>query len=259
MKTSQLVNFLLEKYPLSNAYDLDHGKIGLQFGSMNKEVKKVMIALDGTLEVVEEAVNKNVDFLLLHHPFLFYPMLNLNYDSPLGKKMSLVFKNDLNVFAMHTNFDVGQDGMNDMLAQKLGLNDIHMTEEVVSNRTVLRIGTVEPMPLKEFVKMVSQNLEENNPRYVGDDNKIIKTVGIVGGAGSSELYSALTNKCDVLVTGEVHHHQAYDALENGFTLVEVSHAVERHFAYGLQKMLQEEFKDIEFIVSDNNINPFKRG
>lgn len=259
MKTSQLVNYLLEKYPLTNAYDMDMGKIGLQFGSMNSEVKKVMIALDGNLEVVKEAVAKGIDFLLLHHPFLFYPMLNLNYDSPAGKKMTLVFENKLNVFAMHTNFDVGANGMNDILARKLGLSNIRMLEETASNKTILRIGDVEPMKLVDFVKMASTNLEENSTRYVGDDDLVIKTVGIVGGAGSSELHSALVNKCDVLVTGEIHHHQAFDALENGIAIVEVSHSVERHFAYELKEMLENEFKDVEFIVSENNINPFKRG
>lgn len=259
MKTSQLVNFLLEKYPLSTAYDMDMGKIGLQFGSMNSEVKKVMIALDGSLAVVEEAISKNVDFLLLHHPFLFYPMLNLNYDTPVGKKMTLVFKNKLNVFAMHTNFDVGADGMNDILAKKLGLKNIRMIDEVVSNKTILRIGEVEEIKLSDFVKVASTNLEETSTRYVGNDDKIIKTVGIVGGAGSSELFSALINKCDCLVTGEIHHHQAYDALENGIAIVEVSHAVERHFACEVQKVLEKEFPEVEFIVSENNINPFKRG
>lgn len=259
MKTSQLVNFLLEKYPLSHAYEGDNGKIGLQFGSMDKEVKKVMIALDGTLEVVEEAVNKNVDFLLLHHPFMYYPMLNLNYDTPLGKKMLLVFKNNLNIFAMHTNFDVGQNGMNDILARKLGLKEIHMTEEVASNKTVLRMGFVEPMPLKDFVKMVSTNLEEDSVRYVGDDESIVEKIAIVGGSGASELYSALNNKCDVFVTGEIHHHQAFEALEKGIALVEVSHSAERHFAYELQQILKSNFKDVEFIVSENNVNPFKKG
>lgn len=259
MKASQLVNYLLEKYPLTNAYDIDLGKIGLQFGSMNAEVKKVMIALDGNLAVVEEAIAKNVDFLLLHHPFMFYPMLNLNYDSPVGKKMTLVFKNKLNVFAMHTNFDVGANGMNDILAQKLGLKNIRMTDEVISNKTILRIGDVEKIKLSEFVVKVSHSLEEPSIRYVGDDNKLIKTVGIVGGAGSSELYSAIVNKCDCLVTGEIHHHQAYDALENGIAIVEVSHSVERHFASVLKERLEKEFVDVEFIVSENNINPFKKG
>lgn len=259
MKASHLVNYLHEKYPLSNAYDIDMGKIGLQFGSLNSEVKKVMIALDGSLNVVEEAVAKEVDFLLLHHPFLFYPMLNLNYDSPLGKKMLLVFENKLNIFAMHTNFDVGSDGMNDILAKKLGLTNIRMVVEEVSNKSILRVGDIEQMKLSDFVLMTSTNLEESSTRYVGDDDKLIKTVGIVGGAGSSELHSALVNKCDCLVTGEIHHHQAYDALESGIAIVEVSHAVERHFAYELQKVLSDQFKEVEFIVSEHNVNPFKRG
>ena len=257
MKVSDIVNYLLEKYPLNTAYDSDAGKIGLQFGSMNYDVKKVLIALDGSLAVVEEAENKNIDFLLLHHPFMYYPMLNLNYDSINGKKMLTIFKNKINVFAMHTNYDVGLCGMNDVLATKIGLKNIRMTEEEPSPKTLIRIGEVEPMLLSDFVKQVACNLEESSIRFVGDPNKVIKTVGIVGGSGASEMYTALRNQCDVFVTGEVHHHQALDAYENGLSLVEVSHSIERHFASVIKKDLEERFPDVEFIISENNINPFK--
>ncbi len=256
MKVNEIVNYLLEKYPLNTAYDSDAGKIGLQFGSMNHEVKKVLIALDGSLAVVEEAEKKKVDFLLLHHPFLYYPMLSLNYDSINGKKMLTIFKNKINVFAMHTNYDVGVNGMNDVLAKKLGLKNIYMTEPEPSSKTLLRIGEVEPVTLGDFVKQTANNLEEPSIRFVGDSNKIIKKVGIVGGSGASEMYTALRNQCDVFVTGEVHHHQALDALENGLCLIEVSHAIERHFASIVKKDLEEQFPDVEFIISENNINPF---
>ena len=72
---------------------------------MSKEVKKVMITLDGTSAVVDEAIEKKCDLLLCHHPFLFSPIVNMDYNSPLGKKMLKVFKSELNIFAMHTNFE----------------------------------------------------------------------------------------------------------------------------------------------------------
>ena len=125
MKVKEIVDFLLEKYPLELASSFDHGKVGLQFGSMSKEVKKVMICLDGTTDVIDEAINNNVDLLICHHPFLFSPILNLDYNSPLGRKMLKVFKSELNIFAMHTNFDTALNGMNDHLAEILELENVY--------------------------------------------------------------------------------------------------------------------------------------
>ena len=128
MKVKEIVDFLLDKYPLELASSFDYGKVGLQFGSMSKDVKKVMICLDGTTDVIDEAIINNVDLLICHHPFLFNPILNLDYNSPLGKKMLKVFKSELNIFAMHTNFDTALNGMNDHLASILGLENVYSSK-----------------------------------------------------------------------------------------------------------------------------------
>lgn len=257
MKISEIVKYLESKYNPSNAHDFDQGKIGLQFGSMNADVKKIMIALDGSTQVVEEAIDEKVDMLLLHHPFLFYPLISLNYDNVSNKKILKVIDNRLNVFAMHTNFDVAQDGMNDILATILGLQNISMTENEISSRTLIRIGEIDEMKLIDFVEIVKEKFNEKSVHYVGDENKIIRKVGIVGGSGSSEIYTAIRNNCDAFITGELHHHNAFDAIDNNIALIEVSHSVERYFAENVKKELEKEFPSLEIIISKNNINHFK--
>ena len=84
-KVSNITNYLLEKYPINLASNFDLGKVGLQFGSMDHEVKKAMIALDGSTPVVEDAIAQGVDLLITHHPFMFNSLSNLNYDNPLTK------------------------------------------------------------------------------------------------------------------------------------------------------------------------------
>ena len=156
-KVRQIVDFLLRKYPLDLASSFDVGKVGLQFGSLSKKVKKVMIALDGTSAVVDEAIENNVDLLITHHPFLFSPILNLDYNSPLGKKMLKVFKHELNLFSMHTNFDCALDGMNDLLATILGFDNVYSVPEVPTADSFMRIGTID-----EFVQYVNLNKKENS-------------------------------------------------------------------------------------------------
>ena len=147
MKVKEIVDFLLEKYPLDLASSFDFGKVGLQFGLYSKEVKKVMICLDGTTDVICEAIENNVDLLICHHPFLFSPILNLDYNSPLGKKMLKVFKSELNIFAMHTNFDSAINGMNDHLAGLLGLENVYSVPEVPTSESFMRIGEIEKTTL----------------------------------------------------------------------------------------------------------------
>lgn len=256
MKVSEIVKFLENKYPTTNACDFDNGKIGLQFGSMSSDVKKVMLALDASTAVVNEAISKGVDLLIVHHPMLFNSILSINYDSPFGQKMVKVISNKLNVFSMHTNFDVADDGMNDILASLLNLSNIHKTEDIVSSKTLIRIGETDQTTLKEYVQKVKELLNEKSARYVGREDKKIKCVGIVGGAGASELMTAWKNGCDVLITGEVHHHVALEALDYGMAIIELSHSVERLYVNKVKNDLEKQFDGIEFIVSDNNINPF---
>lgn len=257
MKVKEIVDYLLNKYPLELASSFDIGKVGLQFGSMSKEVKKVMICLDGTSEVINEAIENNVDLLICHHPFLFSPILNLDYNSPLGKKMVKVFKSELNIFAMHTNFDSALNGMNDYLASLLGLENVYSIPEIPTNESFMRIGEIEKCSLVEFAYFVKETFNEECVRVVGDLDKNVKKVAIIGGSGASFVVAAKKLGCDCIVTGEVKQNNAIDALEYNMGIIEVSHSVESFFKEYIKNMLEDEFKDVEFILSKKDVNPFK--
>lgn len=254
-KVHDIVVFLQELYSPLLCSSFDVGKIGLQFGSHNKKVEKVMIALDGSTDVIEEALEKKVDLLITHHPFMFSSMLNMNYDNPLTKRIKLVIQNELNVFAMHTNFDVAVGGMNDILLNILEVNPINSDIEP-KNDDFVRMGTVDPIKFEDFIKHVKEKFNVSHVRVVGDMDKTIKTVGIVGGSGGSELYKAKIMGCDVLVTGEIKHNQAMDAKDMGIQLIEVSHAVERLFRETVMKKLQDQFNDVEFLLSEKDFDLF---
>ena len=254
-KVHDIVVYLQELYPLFLASNFDNGKVGLQFGSHNKNVKKVMIALDGSTDVIEEALEKHVDLLITHHPFMFSSMLNMNYDNPLTKRIKLVIQNELNVFAMHTNFDVAIGGMNDILLNILGATQIEEKTEAL-NDDFLRIGTIDPIKFEDFIEHVKEKFNINHVRIVGNLDKNIKTIGVVGGSGGSELYKAKILGCDALVTGEIKHNQALDAKDLGIQLIEVSHAVERLFKDSVKEKLINQFSDVEFILSEKDFDLF---
>lgn len=256
-KVDDIVKFLLNKYPLNLASNFDNGKVGLQFGSKNRIVKNVLIALDTTKDVVIEAIANKVDLIISHHPFMFNPILNMDYDNPLMTKIKLVIQNELNVFAMHTNFDVASFGMNEILCNKLGLTNIKSDQTEIDNNAFLRYGDIDEISLKELVELVKLKFGEKHIRVVGNLDKSIRRVGIIGGSGSFELYKAKNVGCDCFITGEIKHDKALDAKDLGLALIEVSHSVERLYREYVYNSLVEAFPDVNFILSTKDIDPFQ--
>lgn len=256
MKVKDITSYLLKEYPTSLASSFDMGKIGLQFGSMNKEVKKVMIALDGSTNVIKEAILNNVDLLITHHPFMFNSLLNMNYDNPLQERIKLVIQNELNVFSMHTNFDVAVNGMNEILAEKLGISNIRSDQEEIDNNAFLRYGEVAETNLSDFIDHVKDAFNLKGVRFVGNLSSKVKKVGLIGGSGGFELYKAHFRGCDTYITGEVKHNQALDAVDLGINLIEVNHGVESVFKEYLKSKLEKEFNEVEFIISSVDQDPF---
>jgi len=101
-------------------------KIGLQIGDPNSIIKKIMVTLDVTLPVVEEAINQSVDLLIVHHTPLFNPLENIRWDNPQGRIIQQLIKANINLYCAHTNLDSASGGVNDVLAQKLGLGNVQV-------------------------------------------------------------------------------------------------------------------------------------
>lgn len=130
--TTGEVFFLLEQWaPKSLAYDWD--PIGLQVGSYNEPVKKVMVTLDVDQRVIEEAIEQGVNLIIAHHPLLFKPLQSINTDSSKGQIIQTLIRHNITVYASHTNLDIAIGGVNDMLAEKLKLEE---TSVLVPTKTI---------------------------------------------------------------------------------------------------------------------------
>jgi dinuclear metal center YbgI/SA1388 family protein len=111
---------LFEKFSPKNLA-MEGDKIGLQIGRLNKKVERVMIALDVLENVIDEAIEKNVGLIIAHHPPIFRPLKNIMTDTVPGRMIEKLIKHDIAVYAAHTNLDVAKGGVNDWLAEALGL------------------------------------------------------------------------------------------------------------------------------------------
>ncbi len=237
-------HFLCQWAPLSLAEDWD--PVGLQVGSLKNEVKGILVALDVTQAVLEETKKKKCNLLITHHP-LMGRLQGLAWHHPphraggagrvdfprfdphsiparLAKKAK---QQKINILSFHTNLDSTEEGLNDLLAQQLKLKNL---KPLMKSRNkefpkagIGRIGSMAPIPLKQFLKHVSRCTKLKHFRYVGDLNRKIKKVAVVTGSGAGYFLQAKKKGADVLVTGDVKYHTALDALAEGIILIDIGH------------------------------------
>lgn len=131
---------------------LEGDKIGLQIGSLNKKVKNIMVALDVLEEVIDEAIEKEVDLIIAHHPPIFRPLKNIITDHPAGKIVEKCLKHDISIYAAHTNLDVASGGVNDLLAATLQLTNTETlvpTTEISLKKLVVFVHEEAAMQVRE--------------------------------------------------------------------------------------------------------------
>lgn len=252
MNSVEIIRYFETKYPTELAYEWDN--CGLQIGTLNHKAKKVLVTLDVTKEVVKEAINEKVNLIISHHPLMFKPMQNIVFDSPRGWIVKHLIQHNIAVYSAHTNFDQADGGMNDILAEYLGIQNPSLMDEVDN---IGRYGKIEEKPFSEFVEDVKRTFRLKQVKVIGRDNRLIHTVGVSGGSGSHHMYAAKKRNCDVYITGDVTYHTALDAEQLGITMIDVGHHVEIVFVSAVIKFLQMEFPDVMFLASKIDTNPYK--
>lgn len=242
--------------PLSMACEGDNP--GLMFGKKDKEITKVLAALDVDLGVIREAKEKGADLILTHHPLMFDPIRQINETTPAGRCLLELAENNIALYSAHTNLDSAKGGLNDIFADKLGISDtkpieITFTDEDGTAYGIGRVGTIEnEMTLSEFAAFVCKKFNLPSTNYVGNRNAKIKTVAVCSGSGASLLSDV---SADVYVTGDIKYSNARNAADAGQNLV-----IAGHFETEICAM--EVFKEIlsslpvEVVFSEANKNVF---
>ena len=253
----KIINTFFETYyPLELAYEWDN--VGLQIGSLNRPVNAVMIALDLTKEVLEEALIKDANLIITHHPFIFNPLTQIDMDTYQGNLINQLIKNDITVYATHTNYDLGHTGMNKVLADLLGLKNQDHLEMVTETHGLGRIGTISPQPLDTVVTMIKSRLAINDARLITKNaKKTVQTIALLGGSGANQIDNLKAKNIDLFLTGDIGYHQAQTMLQNGLATLDIGHYAEHHFAKALKHELLDFGVDVPIYTSEINLNPFK--
>jgi len=252
MNLVDVIKYFETKFPKELAYDWDN--VGIQVGTLNIVAKKVLITLDVTKEVVKEAIDQKVNMILSHHPLLFNPVDKIIFDTPRGWILKNLIKHNITVYSAHTNYDLAEGGMNDEFAKILGLKNVGLLDEIDG---IGRYGDIERINIKDFIRVLKKKLNLETVKVIGSDDKEIERIGISGGSGSKHMYQAKFRGCDVYLTGDVTYHTALDAQSVGLTVIDIGHHAEIIFVDAVTEDLSKQFKEIEFIKSTVDTNPYK--
>ena len=256
LKVSDIMDILEKISPKAFAEEWDNP--GLSVGDPNAPVKRVVTALDLTDDVLEEAISLKADMIVTHHPLIFGAVKNVTAETPLGRRISKLIKNDIAAFSAHTNLDKAKGGTNDTLCELLGLESV---EEFAGG--IARIGILkEEKSLLEVANRLKKGLRLTSARVTGPLDKKIKKIGLCTGAGFDCALEAKALGAELFITGDIRYHEAQRALEAGLCLIDATHyASENIIAPKLKEYIETGakalLKDVEVFVSQTDGQTFK--
>lgn len=231
----------------------DWDNVGLNCGWSGKEVKKILVALDPFEDVCKEAYEIGADLLVTHHALIWKAGFINDYNEQ-GRNTMFLIQNNIAHINAHTNLDCAPDGVNDQLAQRLGLQDIQVinpkgTDEKGRPWGLLRTGHVVPCSVKAFLPTVKNALGCKGLRFV-DAGKPVCRVAVGGGACAGEIHEAIAAGCDTFVTADVRYNQFWDAKGFGINLIDAGHFhTEDPVCDYLAEKLKSAFPHIEVVRS----------
>ena len=225
---------------------LDYDNAGFLIGRADTPVEKALLSLDVTEEVVDEAVERGAQLIVSHHPVIWDEMKSLTDQKSGSEKLLRLLENGIAVISMHTNLDIADGGVNDVLLSLLGAeNEGPFDDEGCGRKGRLQ----KALPLDAFLALCKEKLNTRGLRYY-DAGRPAEHIAVLGGAGGSALIEAWRAGCDTYVTADVKYSVFLQARELGINLIDGDHFCTENPVIGvLAKKLGDAFPETAFIVS----------
>ncbi len=237
----EVYNYLETIFPKSDSEPWDCDGVDVCIDS-DAEIEKIVLALDVTSPVIEYAKEEGANLIITHHPFLFDKINIIDGSDAVGKKIISLIQNNISCISYHTRLDRHENGVNDSLCQKLGLNP----EYKICNG-IVNICTVEETDFDDFEKLVKSSLSANIRSF--NNNGKVKKIALCGGGGKSFLKSVFAENVDTYITGEVDHMALIDSAEYGINLILGSHySTEALVLPYLKKVIEDKFPNVPVLI-----------
>lgn len=239
MITVKAICGIMEEFaPTNLAMEWDN--VGLMLGKTNRKVKKILLALDLTQEVVEQAIANDVQMIITHHPAIFKKLSRLTDKNWQQELLLNLAEHKIAVYSAHTNFDCAEEGVNDVLANKLELLKIRTLED---QSGLGREGEVAACNLVDFVTRIKQQLAADYVTFA-DAGKKVQRVAVCGGAGGDLIDLCIAKGIDTLVTGDIKYHTAQDAVFQGLNIIDAGHQATERIAIEYLRGRMEKYSSL---------------
>ena len=224
-KVNEIRTALFEAAPEYMKMEWDN--VGLMCGHAAQEVTRVLVALDASYRVLNEAQAAHCELVVCHHPLIFGGTKTVTDETPLGRSLLFAIENGISVLSFHTNLDCAPEGVNDVLARSLGLSEVTVMEPAGTDEQgraygLIRTGTVPETDVHSFAAQVKQALGCEGLRYA-DGGRPVHRVAVGGGSCGSAIGNVLAHGCDTLVTADLKYHEFADAPYFGINLIDAGH------------------------------------
>lgn len=253
MNIREIIDALERFAPLPLQDDYDNS--GLQVGTTETEVSGVLLCLDVTLQVVDEAIRNGCNMIISHHPLLFRPLKKLTDDN-IGSIVMDAVRAGVTLYASHTNLDNAGKGVNMRIAQVLGLQDIRPLDEQADGNGAGVIGLFnEPLTEQQLLSLVKEKFGVACIRHNGQLGRPIRRMSVCGGAGAFLMDKAVAAGADAFMTGEIGYHRffGYDGI---IKLIEAGHYESEQFTVDLlADILHESFPGLKVVKTASKTNP----
>ena len=214
--------------PFETQMDFDNA--GFLVGRGEREVRKILVSLDITEPVADEAAEWGADLIVAHHPVIFHPVKRLTDETPTGRTLLALAERGIAAICAHTNLDAAQGGVNVCLAQALELTDLEQLHQDGVDRSgqpygIGRVGNASAgsgLSAGEYAAFVKEKLHAAGVRFA-DGGKPVRRVAVGGGSCGSMLADAVAAGCDTFVTADVKYDQFLEARALGITLMDAGH------------------------------------
>jgi GTP cyclohydrolase I len=282
MILSEIINFLDSLFRKEMALEADNA--GFLIGVAHKDVKKILIALDATDEVINEAIQLQAGLLIVHHPLIYDPLKTITTQEKIQSKILKLIENKVAVYAAHTNYDVMPGGLNQLIAEKIGLKNIRILEPLqgMDNQEnkfanaagIGKVGNIESeKTLKDFFRELKKRLDLESFQWLSNNHdadikRKIKRIAVInGGANSSAdfllstwfLSDAGVQALDAVIVGELKYSNALKIAESGIIVIAVGHAESEKLAIAGMAEIIKNFLESNKVNNDIEVLKSKTG
>jgi len=255
MRTDELKNIIESLCPLDLQENWDNSGFQIRFD--NLPVKKVLVAMEITDAVIDEALLSKAEVIITHHPLIFGNLRCVDGNDVTGNYIQRLIKHNISVYSSHTPFDKCEGGNNDYLAKLLHLCQIQKME---SDETgICRVGFVDgECTIAEYIEQISSwmKIDKTYMSFTGCLDSEVSKVGLCTGSGAEFIDIADKENCDLFITGDVKYHSAQTAKALGLNVLDIGHyGSEKIFVENMASYLKKN-TDLEIIESKQDLNPF---